>query len=454
MGMFRRWIGTALVFVGLGLGPGGAARAADEELVERLQALEQEVKVLKRQLEVKQEADDSKAKTTPVVGAGPDGFYLRSPDKAYDIKLRGYVQADGRFFEEGQQSTSSDTFVMRRVRPIVEGTLGEYVGFKIMPDFGEGQARLFDAYATLNYWNFARVWGGKFKPPVGLERLQSATALMFVERAFPTQLAPSRDIGFEFNGDPWDGLLTYQVGAFNGVRDNGNDLDTDTNDGKTVDARVFAHPFKDAPWEFLRGLGVGAAGSWGDEFPVLPVYRTAGNQTFFQYLGAQGRLPAVVASQDHWRIYPQGYYYFGPFGMMWEWAKSEYGLRRGLQTGEANVQAWQVAASWVLTGENASFKGVVPRSSLNPSLTSFGAFEVAARYTGWEIDDDVFPTFANPFASASKAQAFTVGVNWYPNRWLKLQLDYERTWFDGGAPGSNNNRLPEGVILTRLQIAY
>lgn len=453
--MTKRGIG-AIAMAGLvALGPAAAARATtDPALLERLNALEQEVGILKRQLEVKQEADEAKAKTAPIVGAGADGFYLRAPDKSFEVKLRGYVQADGRFFEEGEQSTGSDTFLMRRVRPIVEGTLGEYVGFRVMPDFGEGQARLFDAYGTLNYWNFAQIQGGKYKPPVGLERLQSATALMFVERAFPTQLAPSRDIGFSLNGDPWNGLVTYQVGAFNGVRDNGNDLDTDTNDGKTIDARVFAHPFQEGEWEFLRGLGIGAAGSWGDEFPVLPVYRSAGNQTFFQYLGAAGRLPAVQAAEDHWRIYPQGYYYYGPFGFMAEWVKSEYDLKRGTATGTAKVRAWQAAASWVLTGENASFKGVVPRSSLTPTLSSFGAFEIAARYTGWEINDDVFPVFANPAASVERAQAWAVGLNWYPNRWLKFQLDYERTWYDGGAPGSNNNRLPEGVILTRMQVAY
>jgi len=193
-GRLQRSIALGVVVWTLGMPPVALAES-DGEIRERLQSLEQEVAILKRQLEVKQEADDSKAKSAAVAAAGPDGFYLRSPDKKYQIKVRGYIQTDGRFFEEGQQNDSVGTFVVRRVRPIVEGTLGEY-------------------------------------PPVGLERLQSVTSLMFVERAFPTQLVPSRDIGAQLAGDFGSGLFSSQVGVFNGVRDSGNNLDTDTNGGK------------------------------------------------------------------------------------------------------------------------------------------------------------------------------------------------------------------------------
>jgi phosphate-selective porin OprO/OprP len=446
----RRALLVATALASAGAAP---ARAADAELAERVQALEQELSLLKRQLEVKQEADDSKSKTAAVAGAGPDGFFLQSQDKKFQVKLRGYVQTDGRFFEEGEQTEGVDTFDMRRVRPIIEGTLGEYVGFRIMPDFGRGTPSLFDAYATLNYWDFAQIWGGKFKPPVSLERLQSATALMFVERAFPTQLAPSRDVGFQLQGDPWKGFVSYQVGAFNGVQNNGSNLDVDTNDGKSVDARVFAHPFQESPWEFLQGLGVGVAGTWGSEFPRLTQYKTSGNQTFFQFLGAQGNTPAVVSVRDHWRITPQGYYYWGPFGMRGEYARSDFEVGRGTRRAGAQVEAWQIGASWVLTGENASYKGVVPRSSLTPDLSHLGAFEVAARYTGWQVNDGVFPVFASPSLSAKRAQAYTLGLNWYLNRWIKLQLNYERTWFNGGA-ARNKDRIPEGVILSRMQVSY
>ena len=39
-----------------------------------------------------------RAKTTPVVGAGREGFAMRSADGAFQLRLRGYIQSDGRFY--------------------------------------------------------------------------------------------------------------------------------------------------------------------------------------------------------------------------------------------------------------------------------------------------------------------------------------------------------------------
>ena len=132
---------------------------------------------------------------------------------------------------------------MRRVRPILEGTFYEKYGFRIVPDFAGGQTVLYDAYIDANFDPAARMRVGKFKPPVGLERLESAADLAFVERAFPTNLVPTRDIGGQLSGDLLGGTLYYAVGVFNGAVDGGLS-DGDNNDCKDFDARLFAHPFK------------------------------------------------------------------------------------------------------------------------------------------------------------------------------------------------------------------
>ena len=197
-------------------------------------ALEQELATVKRKLEVKEEADDAKAKLTPIVGAGKDGFFLRSPDgKSFQFRLRGYLQADTRWFETGD-AAGNDTFAMRRVRPIFEGTLFENIDFRIMPDFAGGSPTLFDAYINLKYLPEAQLQIGKFKPPIGLERLQSATANTFVERGLPTFLVPTRDLGVQVWSDLREGMVSYAIGGFNGARDSGNaDVgDIDSNDAQ------------------------------------------------------------------------------------------------------------------------------------------------------------------------------------------------------------------------------
>src|SRR5687768_113665 len=117
----------------------------------------------------------------------------------------------GGSFVNTPQSSGVNTFVARRVRPILEGTVYDRFGFRIMPDFGGGQTVLQDAYADVKFANWIKLRGGKFKEPVGLERLQSANHILFVERGLPTNLVPNRDLGFQLFGDVAEGLVSYAI---------------------------------------------------------------------------------------------------------------------------------------------------------------------------------------------------------------------------------------------------
>jgi phosphate-selective porin OprO/OprP len=379
-----------------------------------------------------------------VATAGKDGFSLKSADGNFQLKLRGYVQLDGRFFQSDDQRPATDTFTLRRVRPIVEGTLYKIFDFRIMPDFGGGQTVLQDAYLEGRFTPAFKVRAGKFKPPVGLERLQSGTDLLFVERAFPTNLVPNRDLGLQIAGDLANGIATYAVGIFNGVPD-GASGDGDTNDGKDYAARIFFQP--------LKNLGFGVAGSTGDQegtvaAPGLPSFRTPGQQVFFSYL------TDVIADGRRTRLSPQAYLYTGPFGLLAEYVTSKQAVRRGADARDLEHKAWQVAASWVFGGE-PSYKSVSPKTVFDPAAHTWGAFEIAARYHKQEIDDATFPLFANLASSASSAEAWAIGFNWYLNKNLRLLFDYETTQFEGGAGiGDGGDREDEKIFFSRFQIAF
>src|SRR5688572_19778717 len=124
------------------------------------------------------------ANTVPLGFAGWDnGFFIRSPDGAFQLKLKGYTHADARTFLEEQNDSNQDQFVIRRARPILEGLVYKAIEFRIMPDFGGGTTVLQDAWADIGYFPAVKLRGGKFKTPFGIERLRSATAINFVERA-------------------------------------------------------------------------------------------------------------------------------------------------------------------------------------------------------------------------------------------------------------------------------
>lgn len=430
------------------------ARAEDAEkavLQDRLRAVEDELALLRRQFEVKQEDDARDKERTAVVTADTQGFSIRSRDgKSYRLRLRGYVQTQGRFFFDGGDDTTQDNFILRRARPIFEGNVFEYVDFRIMPDFGGGTASIYDAWMNLRPFGLAtQLQSGKFKAPFGLERLQSATATTFIERALPTELAPNRDIGAMFHGELREGLITYQVMAGNGVQD-GSNGDADTNDDKEVVLRVFGHPFQETSIEPLQGLGLGFAASYGEqEGNTTARYRTPGRNTFFRY-GTN-----VIEDGNRVRWSPQAYWYWGPFGAMFEWVRTTPQLRlAGAPNIEPDVDAFQVTGSYVLTGEAASYRGVMPLKSFRGAEGGWGAWEVAARYHQLQVDDEIFDEgYASRTQSAETARAWSLGVNWYMNPFVKLSLNFDQTFFeDGGADGGD--RPTESLILSQFQVAF
>ena len=187
------------------------ADPTNAELLQKIEELSQKVLVLERKLEVQDEATKTAATTAPVVKASSRGFSIASADNKNQLKLRGVMHVDGRFFASEDPEGVKDTWQATRVRPIVEGTLGGIYDFRFTPDFGQGRTVIQDAYVTARFQPAFQVTAGKFKAPVGLERLQSATDIRFVSRAFPTSLAPNRDIGLQVAGNVLGDRLNYAV---------------------------------------------------------------------------------------------------------------------------------------------------------------------------------------------------------------------------------------------------
>ncbi|MGH8446225.1 MAG: OprO/OprP family phosphate-selective porin, partial [Solimonas sp.] len=313
-----------------------------------------------------------------------------------------------------------------------------------------------DAYIDLKFDPAASVRIGKQKGPVGLERLQSGGAISFIERGYPTELVPNRDIGAALFGEVLGGRLNYSVGLFNGTRD-GRDIDGNDSDNRhEFEGRLFAEPFKNSPGLF-QGLGFGVGASTGTTrastpgAATLPQYRSPGQNTFFQY--------AATAQPDgeHTRWTPQAYWYYNNFGALTEYASSKQKVRNtvgGAATADSFTNdGYELTLTYVLTGEDTSFRGVTkPKAAVRGG--GWGAWELAARYGQLDVDNAIFTKgFASTAASATKATSFGVGVNWYLTANAKIVLDYDQTKFDGGAAGGAD-RQDEKAIFTRLQLSY
>lgn len=442
-----------------------AQESSSGDLDARIELLESELALLKRQVEVDKEVAQAGADKVASAELGAKGLIISSPDKNLTVGLRAYAQLDSRFFLGDDDSTGTDSFLARRLRPILEGTAYKDFYWRIMPDFAGGSTRIFDAYLDYRYTDALKFRAGKFKPPVGLERLQSATDTFFIERGLPTNLVPTRDYGFQVFGDVIPETLEYQLGIFNGVADLGNG-DGDEDDRKDIAARIFTQPFRRTDIALLQGLGLGIGGSFGDRLgsptrsnlkPMLGDYRSPGQQTIFRYrAGSASQDDATFAASTVYangresRIAPQAYWYYYSFGVLAEYAKTSQEVTLDANSATLDHDAWQVAVSWAVTGEDVNFKGGIrPASRFDPANGGWGALQIVARIGAFDLDDDSFPLYADIARSVTEASSTGIGLNWYLNDNVQLWLDYDYTTFDGGA--TSGDRDTEQVLFTRFQ---
>jgi phosphate-selective porin OprO/OprP len=371
-----------------------------------------------------------------------EGFGLASSDGAFSLKFRGVVQADARSFFQG----GVNNFLIRRARPTLEGTVYRYFDYRLTAELVSSPSVL-DVWANVRLLKEVQLRAGKFKSPIGLERLQNDPDLPLMERGLPSDLVPDRDVGAILHGDVADGAISYAVGIFDGAEDN-KSLDADTSDKKDVVGRLFLRPLAPLKVDALKNLGLGVAASRGTHTEPLPTYVSPAQVTFFQYTAS------AVAAGTHRRLAPQAYLYVGPFGILGEYTRSSQIVASANATRSITHQAWQIELSAFVTGENASFGAVGPKTPLDPRNGTFGAVELAARVGKLTIDQAAFDLgFADPNKSARTAKEWAVGINWHLARGFKLDVNYEHSSFEGGG-AKLTDRPAESALLTRLQAAF
>ena len=441
----------------------------DERTKQRVEELDKKVQTLDEQRTNDLAAAEAKEKSTPrlyFTQSGFAGFGVATADKDFLFRIGGYVQADSRFFI-GDKIPVNDTFLIRRLRPVFEGTIFKDYDYKVLLDIAShdtltpaNNSLAQDAYINVHYWPEFQIQIGKFKPPIGYEHLVSDANLLLLERDYPSQLVPNREMGLQFHGELFGNRMTYALGAFNGVFDGGSEDSDEADDHKDVIGRVTFQPWLQSETEVLKGLGFGFGASIGNQNGPLPNFVTTAQERFFAYANGLGtsNSPNAVADGGHWRINPELQYTYKSFGMFAEYVISSQEIRRNagdvVNHDTIANHAWNVTASYILSGEDNNLRGPVPSHPFSPHGGGWGAWELSARVGELKVDDDVFPLYAAP-GSARSALSFGVGLNWYLNRNVKLNLNYEQTRFQGGSltPGSVTAQ-DERAFLTRVQFGF
>lgn len=427
-------------------------------LREQIRLLDQKLKSLERNLELKDETAAAEAAKQPRLTVSDGRVEIASADGKNSLRLRGLVQADSRCYLDDADA-ANDTFVLRRARLIFEGRFSDIFDYVVQPEFAGSSVSILDANVNARIAPAFNVRVGRFKTPVGLEQLQSDASAFFNERSIVTNLTPNRDVGVEFHGTFLDKALGYQFAVLNGVPDaansaaGANDFDSD----KSVALRLFATPWIADKDSALQSLGFGIAvgsGNYDTAAGRASGYRTDGQQTFFSYAGT------TVADGRGLTVSPQAYYYHGPLGLLAEYVASSIELTNGANSREITNTGFNLSAGYVLTGEDASYAGVKPKTVFNPAAGTWGAFEVVARFAQVDIDDDVFAG-ASALAglnNATQTTSYGLGLNWYLSRTVRANLNLFHNTFDlpaGAAPAAGSVLSDdETALITRVQVSF
>lgn len=457
-----------------------------DSLRKALQQEEARIKALEQRLAADEAAKAAAAAPAPaanpnsLVGAfGPQGFVLQTADGSNQIRLRGNVSVDYRDFSDNVTPTSDDTFLIRKLRPILEGTLENRYDFRFMPDFGLGKTIIQDAWADVRLQPWLVFTFGKYKAPVGLERLQLEQFARFIEASLTADLLPYRDLGTTVGGSVGGGVLSYAAGVFDGDVDGGSTDGNSTPDANSTgkfswEGRIFTKPFLHTDLDVLHGLGFGVAGTYVNwqgvatttaTTSLLAGDKTPGQQSMFSYRTNTSTTTvnnATIADGIERRWVPQFYYAYRFVSLLGEYVSEDQQVRRQLSTTGARSatlhnKAEQLQLAVFLTGENEAFDSNAPRRNFGFGEDGGpGGIEWVARVHEVHFDSNAFVggtgSFANPSTAPLAAHAVGTGFNWYMTENFKIQLDYEVTRFTGGA--TRGNRPDERALISQFALIF
>lgn len=479
--MLRKFA-SALLAGAAAIAPSHAAFAAaprnGPSSEERLHALEEELGDVNAQLgDLKRSQSNQYDDVTQTLGAVVVKLDNGRPTIAtaagnFTLALRTLVQFDWAYYSQGTRPPGTDFSSgsnFRRARFGVSGTLFHDWQYEFIWDFGgSGVEASGISSAFVQYDGFApmHVKVGAFPPSESFEDATSASDLLFLERAQPTDV--QRGVAgsdgrnalqvFAYDDDYY-ASAAYTLGLVNDA--------AVFDEQQAVVGRLAYRLLKSLDYDFAVG------GNFSYVFKVADTAAGPGSPTAFRLrerpelnvdsqnirLIDTGAIDAdnyldwgVEAAGNYKSVYAQG----GYFG---------YNVsRRTGALANPDFTGWYIQASWLLTGEQKPYRperGAYASPKPNDPLTfdkgGIGAWEIAARYSDLDLEFHAGPPGTVKTAAGFRGgdqKIYTVGINWYPNTAVRLVLDYQHTDVDrlNNTGGSIGAKLDAISLRTQLSL--
>jgi phosphate-selective porin OprO and OprP len=385
----------------------------------------------------------SPKKETAPLTAGWNGehFFIKSPDGQFSISPYGYVNTDYRAYDG--DGAPPDTFLVRRARFGFQGNYGSHFDFALLTDAAATTGSVVrDVYLNVRIRPEFQFQAGQFKVPFAQETGVGATNLDFVERGFQAMLYPSaasafRSPGVAIHGDLFGGVMQYWVGAFNGK---GYAAANTTNEPEVI-GRLRFYPWRKSKNDWLKQFAVGGsidhARSQGITRDLsFSAALPDASYTFFPQFVING---PIERYNGEFTYIKSRFAFRGEYDQLMESRDNVGSLQPGglgyLSLPQIRAKAFDVSATYLLTGEKRPENGTprVNHPLYGPDTPGgkgrgFGAWEVAFRVTGihaLEPGTSFLQYYTKGFVPTfdDHTTEYTVGLNWYPNYWVRYMLN-------------------------------
>jgi phosphate-selective porin OprO and OprP len=456
-----------------------------QELEDQMKAISQELESVKSQLQIEQKKSaqpdpNSKATGVGLTGRLADGLVVEDPHGNWRLRLTGRALLDYRTFSP--DDLVADTFSVRQAR------LGVHLGFLknysiyVEGEYSGSSAILSNAYLDAGWWAAARFRFGQFKPMFGLEQTDRVPYFDFTERGFTGSLTQNFlfDRGIMVYGIPRKGIV-YGLSLTNGSGQNQDERQANVaevqQDGKDLTGRVaanFAELFAIPDSILQAGMSFKTgeqSNSTANPYAAASIITEGRGLTFFTpaaFNAAAGNVSAI----DRQLIGAEAIVARGPVKFQSEYMKAAY---RGTSYAPAPVDfdrgltAWYASLTWLISGEryadaykDGMIGRIMPRNDFSAGGAT-GAWELGFRYSAFDGSDfnDGNPVNSGRLSatapvttSTNKADAYTVGLKWLPNAYVRFLFDYIHTDFDTLIISAGKTTSHEDAVNFRAQVDF
>lgn len=383
----------------------------------------------------------------PGVTLDERGITVKSADGAVKLRFGGRLQLDPAF--GGTNPRIADGFgsniEVRRAWIETYLTVNEAIELAFQYDLNTDRTPIQDAAIGYRGIEGLIVSLGNFKEPFSLQQLISDNNTTFVERALPDALVPARNTGFAIGGygDRW----TLTGGVFGGNINTGVELGGVAGTVRATYAPILGET------EVLH-LGIAGSVRSYDQNDRSISFTSKPEAFVFQTNLLDTR--SIRNAADLARFGIEAAYQNGPFRLQGEYIRAEV-ARDGLLP-SASFEGGYVEGAWVINGKGRSyqlktnygadlaiFKGIQVGEEQQVSRGGSGVFELAARYSILGLKD------AGIMGGVERN--WTLGLNWYPDKAIRLMANYIRANADG-SPALGRRDIDADIAEFRLQLYW